>query len=412
MSSHRNTLFVVRESAEHYRRAINSGLMQVTITGRDGKRIVLPDGREVVEFVNCSTLGLDIHPDVIEASKSVDDMWGVHFTCARSRLSIEPQQLLEEELSDLYRGRVITFPSALAAHISVMPLLASGILAVEDEMHKMCFIFDKFAHSTLQYLKPVVAAEATVVTIAHNSLAELSQQVLAARERGETAVYVADGVYSMGGLCPMPELLALSEELGFSLFIDDAHGMGAYGERGEGFALSHVEGDIPDRMMVSFSLGKGFGAYGGGIVVPGRWREHLIRSFGQVNSFSASHPFQSVFASRAVVRLHNDGTIKSLQKELRARVALYDELMGESRPFSPIRMIPVGRADDAITAGERLLDEGYYVSVVFFPVVARNSAQLRVILAANHSEDDVKGLVESIKRVQSDLTVSSATSSS
>lgn len=396
----RNTQFVVSESAENYARAISSNLMQVTIKGRNGKHVLLPDGRDVVEFVNCSYLGLDLHPEVIAATKSVSDEWGSNFCCARSRFSIEPQRLLEEELSDLYRGRVITFPSTSAAHISIMPLLASGALVSEHASHKMCLIFDQFAHSSMQYLKPVLAAEATLRTVPHNSLEDLRTEVLAARDRGEVSVYVADGIYSMGGLCPVDELLALAEELDFLLYIDDAHGMTVFGERGEGLVLSGVDGDVPDRLILTFSLSKGFGAYGGGLLVAGAWRENLVRSYGQIYSFSAAQTFQAVYSCRAVVQLHRGDEIPSRQRALRERVALFDELMGDPVPFSPIRMVEIGDEADALAAGEEMLNLGYFASVVFFPIVRRRSAQLRLCIAANHTTDDIRGVVDALKQVQ------------
>ncbi|HET6857983.1 MAG TPA: aminotransferase class I/II-fold pyridoxal phosphate-dependent enzyme [Streptomyces sp.] len=397
----RNTPFVINESTANYERAVGANLMQVSITGRKGKSVFLPDGREVVEFVNCSYHGLDLHPRVIEASKSVDEGWGMNFCCARSRFSFEPQRLLEEELSELYRGRAITFPSTTTAHISLMPLLASGVLFEQNVTHRTCLIFDRFAHSSMQYLKPVLAAEATVVTVAHNSLDDLRNQVAAARERGETPVYVADGIYSMGGLCPARELLELADELDFYLYIDDAHGLGIFGDRGEGLVLSQVDGEIPERLILTYSLSKGFGAYGGGLLVRGRWREQLIRSYGQVYAFSAAQTFQSVYACRAVVELHREQAIAPLQRTLRERVALYDELMGERLPFSPIRMVPIGDEENALKAGEALLDAGYFASVVFFPIVRRRSAQLRLCIAANHSESDIRGIAAALKQARS-----------
>jgi len=396
----RNTPFVIKESSARYERAVGSNLMQVSITGRKGKSVFLPDGRDVVEFVNCSYLGLDLHPRVIAASKSVDDEWGMNFCCARSRFSFEPQRLLEEELSELYRGRAITFPSTTTAHISLMPLLASGVLFEEGETRKACLIFDQFAHSSMQYLKPVLAEEATVESVPHNSLEDLRRQVLAARARGETAVYVADGIYSMGGLCPARELLDMAEELDFFLYVDDAHGLGIFGERGEGQFLSQIEGDVPDRVILTYSLSKGFGAYGGGLLVQGEWREQLIRSYGQVYAFSAAQTFQAVYACRAVVELHHEGVIAPLQRTLRERVALFDELMGRPLPFSPIRMVPIGDEENALKAGEELLDAGYFASVVFFPIVRRKAAQLRLCIAANHTEDDIRGVAAALKNVQ------------
>lgn len=394
----RNTRFVVREATDKFERAVAGDLMQVTIKGRDGKRVVMPDGREVVEFVNCSYLGLDLHPRVVDAARSVDVSWGMNFCCARSRFSIEPLRQLEEELSDLYRGRVITFPSTTAAHVSVMPLLASGVLIDEDDPPRTCLIFDAFAHSSMQYLKPVLATEATVETIAHNSLAELRERALAAHARGEVPVYIADGIYSMGGLCPVREVLDLAEELDIYLYLDDAHGLGIFGERGEGLVLSHVDGEVPDRLIVTLSLSKGFGAYGGGLVVPGRWRERRIRSYGQIYAFSAALDFPAVHACRAVVELHRDGTVARRQRELRERVALFDELMGTPQPFSPIRMLEIGDEQNAIAAGEMMIEAGCFASVVFFPVVRRGAAQLRVAIAANHTPEDIRTVVAALKR--------------
>ncbi|MCK9893963.1 aminotransferase class I/II-fold pyridoxal phosphate-dependent enzyme [Frankia sp. AgB32] len=395
---HRNTAFMVRESAANYRRAIQSNLMQVSIRGRNNKRVVLPDDREVVEFVNCSYLGLDLHPSVIAASKGVDPQWGANFCCARSRFSIEPQRQLEEELSELYGGRVVTFPSTSAAHISIMPLLASGILFDEVSPPKVTFIFDQFAHSSMQFLKPVLATEATVTTVPHNSLDALRIEVEQAKRRGEVPVYVADGIYSMGGLCPVAELMALAVELDFYLYIDDAHGLTIFGDRGEGLVLSQVAG-TPERLILTFSLSKGFGAYGGGLLVANERMERLVRSYGQIYSFSAAQTFQAVNACRAVVRLHHDDVLPELRRDLRARVALFDELMGDPRPFSPIRMVQIGNEEEAISAGERLLDEGYFVSVVFFPIVRRNVAQLRLCIAANHSVEDIVGIVDALGAV-------------
>lgn len=396
----RNTPFVVRESAVNYQRAIERNLMQVSIKARNGKRIIMPDDREVVEFINCSYLGLDVHPRVVEASKAVDPRWGMNFCCARSRFSIEPQRLLEEELSDLYKGRVITFPSTTTTHISVMPLVASGVLINENSTQKTCLIFDRFAHSSMQYLKPVLAEEATIETIPHNSLDDLKLHVMQAHARGEVPVYVADGIYSMGGLCPISDVLVLAEELDFHVYLDDAHGTTIFGSRGEGLALSQIEGNVPDRLILTFALSKGFGAYGGGVCVSDRGRERRIRSYGQVYAFSAALNFSALHACRAVVQLHHDGTVQSLQRTLRDRVALFDELMGEPLPFSPIRMIMIGDERAAIEAGEQLINKGYFASVVFFPVVQREAAQLRICIAANHTPDEIQGLVAALKQVK------------
>lgn len=394
---HRNTHFLVDNSLKNYQSAVAADLMQVTIQGRSGKQVTMPDGSKVVEFINCSYLGLDLHPQVIAASKNLESSWGVNFCCARSRFSIEPARVLEEQLSTLFGGRAITFPSVTTTHISVLPLVASGVLLNPQAPPKVRIVFDKYAHSSMQYLKPILAVEAAVHTIAHNDLNQLRDHILIAKANNEVVVYVADGVYSMGGLSPIHELLNMAKELDFYIYLDDAHGTSIFGQQGEGSVLSQLQGYFPDNLFVAFCLSKGFGCNGGGILLPSRVQESMVRSFGQIYAFSAALDFSIVNACLAAIPLHQDGTVNQLQAQLRQRVGLYDQLMQHNLPFSPIRMVMVGDEQDAITFGKTLLNEGFFVSTVFFPIVPRGKAQLRICLAANHSEKEISDLTARIK---------------
>lgn len=399
MSRKKSLQHVLSHAAGPYRDAVDRGLMQVTLRGRDGKRVVLPDGREVTEFVNCSYLGLDTHPDVIAAAREVVGEWGVHFCCARSRFTIGPNGELEEGLSQLFGGRAITFPSVTSAHMSTLPLLAAGELFPDGQHRSVRLIFDRFAHASMQYLKPVLAQDATVTSIPHNDMAALRAQLEEARAAGETGVYVTDGVYSMGGVCPLPEALALAEELDAWLYVDDAHGTSIYGERGVGFLLSQTGAVLPRRVIATYSLAKGFGTNGGGVLVPTEAQEQLIRSFGQTYAFSAPLDFSIVAAALAALELHHDGSVAELQRDLRAKVARFDRARGLDLPFSPIRMVPLSSSDEALRAGERLIDEGFFVTVAMYPVVPRDQPQLRVCVTSAHSEDEVDGLTDALDRV-------------
>jgi 7-keto-8-aminopelargonate synthetase-like enzyme len=287
-----------------------------------------------------------------------------------------------------------------------MPLVASGVLIDPDDPPQVCFLFDRFAHASMQTLKPILAEEATVAQVRHNDLDHLRQSVVAAKARGETPVYVADGIYSMGGTCPIGQVLAMAEELDFYLYLDDAHGTTIFGERGEGPVLDRLGGAVPDRLFLTFCLSKGFGGQGGGILVADRARESMIRSYGQIYAFSAALDFAPVQACHAILELHADGTVRQLQQQLRDRVALFDRLRGEHLPFSPIRMVMIGDEQRAIRCGRRLIEEGFFVSVVFFPVVPRRNAQLRICLAATHSPEQIEALSAAIDRVTQEVGAS------
>lgn len=382
---------------ENYSEALRRGLMQVTLHSRQGRQVWLDAHTRVTEFVNCSYLGLDSRAEVIEAGKQTLEAWGVHFCCARSRFSIGPLQELEEGLSTLWGGRAITFPSVTTAHMSTMPLLPT--MELSARRGGVTFLFDKLAHASMQFLRPVLASEHRVEMLPHNDLGALEKAAKAAHARGDGVIYVADGVYSMGGRCPIDELLALARRVEFSLYIDDAHGTSIYGDRGEGTVLQALGGKLPENVVLTFSLSKGYGCNGGGVLLPDRQAELRVRTFGMTYAFSAALDFSVVGSALAVLQLHRDGEVKRLQAELRRKVALYDSLVGRELPFSPIRMIEVGDERRAIEWADALKARGHFLSVTFFPIVARGNAMLRLCLGVRHTDEEIASLVGSLREL-------------
>lgn len=392
---------VIAQAAPLLDEAVERGLMQATILARRGKRVLLESGREVVEFINCSYLGLDVHPAIVQAASEVVKEWGVHFCCARSRFTIAPNRDLEEELSRLFGGYAVTFPSVTSGHLSALPLVASGALLPGRRRSGVRLVFDRFAHASMQSLKPLLREHATVVTIEHDDVAALRHEIALAHEADEDAVYLADSVYSMGGVCPLDEVLDLAEREGAYLYLDDAHGTSIYGERGEGYVLSRLKGALPPSILVAFSLAKGFGANGGGILLSSEEQRRALRSFGQTYAFSAPLDFSVVAAARASYRLHADGSVRRLQDRLWQKVALYDSLVPDRHEGkSPIRMVPMRSREHAIEAGAALVERGFFVSVALYPVVALDQPQLRVCLSVDHDDDDIRGLCAALAAVR------------
>lgn len=393
----RNTSAMQLIAKDHYAEALERGLMQVTLQLRDERRVQLPTGQWVCEFVNCSYLAIDTRAEVIARAQEIMAQWGVNLCCARSRFSIGPLEELEERLSALWGGRAVTFPSVTTAHMSTMPLLPS--MDLSGRGGRVTFLYDRLAHASMQYLRPVLAAEHRVDVVPHNDLEALEKAVKSAHGRGDAVIYVADGVYSMGGVCPLDEVLAMSRRLEFALYVDDAHGTSIYGDRGEGTVLAALGTKVPENVVISFSLSKGFGCNGGGVLLPNEAAERRVRTFGTTYAFSAALDFSIVGASLAAVELHANGEVKALQQELRRKVELYDSLVGKALPFSPIRMVHVGDERKALELADALKARGHFVSVTFFPIVARNDAMLRICLGVGHRDEDIAALVTSLREL-------------
>ncbi len=394
----RNTGDLISHAATHFASARLEGLMAVYARPLGGRSVEIELGqkhsRRVVDFVRCSYLGLDNHPRIIEGAIAAVRKYGsLHWSCARTRLNFNLIGELEDTLSTLFSARVIAYSSVLAANMGALPLLASGHLT---ERQKPLMVFDRHAHATLAFHKATIADETEVVTIAHNDMPALEALC---REHGNVA-YICDGVYSMGGCAPIEELLALQKRYGLFLYIDDAHGISLFGENGEGFARSRIPGDLGARTIIAASLGKGFGASGGMLMLGSRNQEELFRSFAVAHAFSASPNLAAVGAALASARLHQTSELPELQMRLQDRLALFDSLIATGLEGSlPIRMMSIGDELMTIGAAKALLESGHYLSAVFFPTVAKGRSGLRICPTAGHTVDEIRTLCAALRTV-------------
>lgn len=395
----RNTAAMISSASASFEAAHYQGIMAIYAAPRAGRAVELvPSRARVIDFVRCSYLGLDNHPAIVDgAAKAVSDAGTLHWSCARTRLNFQSLGELEEDLSGLFGARVLTYTTVLAANMSALPLIASGHLT---EGTKPLVVFDRQAHATLAYHKATIAAETAVETIPHNDMAALE----ALCRSHPAVVYVCDGVYSMGGCAPLAELRDLQQRYGLFLYIDDAHGISLFGEQGSGFARS-VFSELGERTIVAASLGKGFGASGGILMLGTANQELLFRRFSVAYAFSASLNTAAIGAALASAAIHRSEELASRQAALRRNLALLDDLLpsGERNARLPIRTIRFGDELLSVAAARRLLQLGYYTSAIFFPTVARGEAGLRICLTASHEEDDIRGLCGAIEAIRREI---------
>jgi 8-amino-7-oxononanoate synthase len=393
----RNTAYVINESRAHFDAAHAAGLMAVRARATAGRAFALgrgplEDRARAIDFVRCSYLGLDNHPVIVAgAIEAIEAHRSLHWSCARTRLNFDLLAELEDSLTEMFGASVLAFSSVMLANLGAMPILASGQLTGGT---KPVVAFDRLAHISLAYHKPVVADETRVETIAHNDIDALERLC-----RDEPIVaYVCDGVYSMGGHAPIKELRRLQDRYGLFLYIDDAHGISLFGEQGEGFVRSQFPKELGDRTIIAASLGKGFGASGGMLMLGTAEQEALFRRYAIPHAFSAAANLAAVGAALGSCRIHRSAELRQRQRRLRQRIELFDSRIASAEQGNslPIRMISVGSETSAIAIAREFLDAGLYTSVTFFPTVAQGKAGIRVCLTADHEICDIERLCDHV----------------
>ncbi|MFD7417982.1 aminotransferase class I/II-fold pyridoxal phosphate-dependent enzyme [Kitasatospora purpeofusca] len=383
--------------------AAANGLIGITVDSESNNRLIVREsGHEFANMVSCAYLGLNNHPAVaagaVEALTESRSTWLVTST---TRIRHNLLVRLEEELGDLFGAHILPGASCTSLTAGILPLIASGHLdgTCRSGGGPRVMVFDRFCHFCMAYVKPICADESLVLTCPHNDLDYLEDIC----RKYPRVAYVADGAYSMGGAAALDGLLELQDRYGLFLYIDDSHSLSIMGERGEGFVRSRLE--MNPLTVIVASLGKGFGV-GGGIAMLGNREqfEFLHRHAGPVG-WSQNVALPLVGASLGSAAIHRSPELASLQARLNRNIELFDELLPTTFAGNglPVRRIDVGDAEQAVKLSAQLFERGFYSSAVFFPIVPRGEAGLRLMMRADMDEPLIREFAGHVKELTAGL---------
>jgi 7-keto-8-aminopelargonate synthetase-like enzyme len=126
--------------------------------------------------------------------------------------------------------------------------------------------------------------------------------------------------------------------------------------------------------------------------------EPILTRFGGPLAWSQGLNIPGIGAGMGSIRLHNSPELGRLQKKLQDNMALFDELVPTEQRGNgfPLKVIHVGDEDKAVAASAAILERGFYTSAVFFPIVRKGHAGLRVMIRADLSHDDIRGFASAL----------------
>lgn len=334
--------------------------------------------RSFHHFCTTSYLGLDYHPAILNgAIRAISETGTLRIANSKNRCKLAILDQYEQELSSLFDANCLSTLSCSSASSGILPLLASGVLT---ENSPPCMVFDKFSHYSMNHLKPSCADETEVITAPHNDMNYLEDICKKQRK----VAYIADGVYSMGGLADIENILYLREKYGMFLYLDDSHSLSALGEDGKGYIRSHM-GSLDENTIIVASLAKSFGSSGGLVMFGDSTHQKLVHRYGGPSNWSQSLNVAAIGAGLASIKIHQTQELANLQQKLQNNISQFDAAIQTDQSGSPtaIRLIRCGPASLANQAAAYLADNGFFTSAVFFPVVPQGQAAIRVTLRAD-----------------------------
>jgi len=366
------------------------------ISSSQGPEIEI-DGQRFVNFSSNDYLGLANDPRLREAAMAAIDEFGVGAGASRLISGTQSPHVRLERALAKWKGTeaALCFSSGYAAALGTIPALVTKNDVV---------LLDKLCHASL--IDGAKLSGAILRVFPHNSLRKLESLLEWARREhpGKRVLIVTESVFSMDGdRAPLRELVKLKKRFDALLMLDEAHAVGVIGPNGRGLAAQeNLNEDIDVQMG---TLSKALGTSGGYICGSRDLIEWLInraRSF----IYSTAPPPAIAAAALAAVNFLSSSEGEERRLLLGERIKLMQELLPrtglnkeQSAVSSAILPWLVGDEQAALDLATALKSEGFLVSAIRYPTVAKGSARLRITVTAAHEENHIRSLCEAIKRL-------------
>jgi glycine C-acetyltransferase len=363
------------------------------LTGMQGPRIVL-EGRTYVNLASNNYLGFAEDPRVIQAAGTALSKYGFGLGGGRLIYTMAIQEELEQRLAVFKQHEAaLTFQTGYDTNLGTL----STIFGAEDVI-----ISDAANHASIIDGCRLSAAQRCVYP--HNDLAILEKH-LRNSQNARTRCVVTDGVFSMDGeIAPLPEIVALAEQYGAIVYVDDAHGDGVLGSHGTGIVEHfHLHGRVAIEVG---TLSKAFGGMGGFVAADAAITEYIFQR-SRTFTFSTGHlpPMVAAGLLAALDLLEEEPErIRRLWENtdyFRQRLKHLGFQTGAST--TPIIPLIIGEAATAMAFVGQLRAEGIFAQAFSFPVVPQGMARIRMMISASHSRDDLDSALQACERVGQNL---------
>jgi 8-amino-7-oxononanoate synthase len=386
--------------AQHLRRVRREVL---TDAAHEGGTHLIVDGQPLLAFCSNDYLGLAQNPRLKAVAAQAAQELGVGSGASAlvSGYGASDAALERELAAHVGLPAALYYSSGYMANVGTIPALVDrGDAVFADKLNHACLI------------DGVRLSRADVQRYPSGDLQALEQQL--ARSTHRRKLIVTDAVFSMDGhIADLPALLALAERYDALLMIDDAHGFGVLGDRGQGsiahWGLLDAQGqalpEVQKRLLYMATLGKAAGVMGA--FVAGRadlveWLVQKSRSY----IFATSPP--PILSQTLRESLRIIAGEPQRRANLRARIAQLREGLTHicaSQPERGWRLLPsetaiqpliVGSNETALSLMDRLKSQGLWVPAIRPPTVPAGTARLRIALSVGHTATDIERLLQAL----------------
>lgn len=351
---------------------------------------VIINGRKVLMFGSNCYSGLVNDPRIKEAAIEATRKYGTG--CAGSPFlngTLDLHKQLEARLAE-YVGKedVMIYSTGFEVNLGVVSTLTGR----EDYI-----LWDEQDHASIIEGRRLSFSQQ--FKYKHNDMASLESQLQKCAP-DKVKLIVTDSVFSMeGDVADVRTIVELAKKYNASVMVDEAHGIGVFGEGGRG--VCHHYGVSKDVDLIMGTFSKSFASLGG-FIATDKEITNFLRHHSRAYIFTASiTPASTAAAMKALdIMIAEPERQEHLWDITRFAIEGFRNMGCEiGKTSTPIIPLYIRDNNKTFAITRDLLEEGIFVNPVVSPAVAPHDTQIRFSLMASHTKEQLTTALEKIQKV-------------
>jgi 8-amino-7-oxononanoate synthase len=339
-------------------------------------------GKHTILLGTYNYMGMTFDADVVAAGQAALRDFGAGTTGSRVlNGTYQTHKECEDALKDFYgMSHAMVFSTGYQANLGMVSTLAGkgDFIILDADSHASIYDGCKMSN-------------ADIVRFRHNDAADLEKRLKRLPAEAGKLV-VLEGVYSMlGDIAPLPELVKIAKAHGCMVLVDEAHGMGFFGEHGRGVYEEQGVADDVDFVVGTFS--KSVGTVGG-FCVSNHPKFEILRLVCRPYTFTASLPPAVVACAATSIRklmTAHDKRARLWEATRRLHGGLRQRgfRLATDTPESAIVSVLMPDQETTARMWSTLIELGVYVNMSRPPATPAGVFLLRCSICALHSDEQI-----------------------
>lgn len=351
-------------------------------------------GQNLLNLSSNDYLGIAAEPQFLSQFLAEMSQQPLPLTSSSSRLltgNFPIYETLEQRIAqDYQRQACLLFNSGYHANIGILP-------AVTDR-HTL-IVADKLVHASI--IDGIRLSECKWVRYRHNDYQHLSDILQKQAADYQRIIIVTESVFSMDGdIADLAALTALKQQYdNVLLYVDEAHAVGVFGEKGLGIAEQQGYIDQIDFLVGTF--GKALASMGAFVVCDQAVKDYLINTMRPLIFSTALPPLNvawSHFIWQQLANFHERRQhLANISQQLRTFI---QQTLGFPMP-SATNVVPyiVGENQRALEIAQHLQQRHFYALPIRPPTVPKGTARIRFSLTAAINDAEIAELMQTLKEL-------------